>query len=180
MFPNLVCSYCRPDFLFKRTDYRVSGFFRGLHLERPCIAPEKDRECNRFLVFSDVVAPVDVEELNIAQMAKEKYEGKAPVTVVPDAYTDFRPEDRQYPDYTNRCAIARHIAFCYNGGNASLAISAINEILRQISDEYEAEGINTLEDLLKYLNLHPLKIKPIDYTEIDQWRQAQKEILTAL
>jgi len=111
----------------------------------------------------------------LAEEAQEKYEKKAHVTVVPDAYTDSKPEQNEFTDICVRVALARHVAFYYNGNDQASAIESINNLLKQVSEGYEA--INDINQLLKGL----LKIRPIKIFEsIIQWQRSQEVTATAL
>ncbi|MFH1846943.1 MAG: pentapeptide repeat-containing protein [Candidatus Omnitrophota bacterium] len=101
---------------------------------------------------------------------EQKRKTKKNITIIPDAYTD-----QLYPDITARTALARHIAFYYNGGDKSSAIASVNRLLSQIS---EGVQIADIQDLLNTAN--PLKITPIDYQDIVEWQVEQEAVVMSL
>ncbi|UCD55175.1 MAG: HEAT repeat domain-containing protein [Candidatus Omnitrophota bacterium] len=111
----------------------------------------------------------------LAKQAQDQYKEKGYITVIPDAYTDSHPEQNEYPDIEVRVALARHVAFYYNGNDQKSAIESINKLLQQVS---ENAVISTLEQLLDILN--PLKIRPIVFENIAKWQKYRKAIATSL
>ncbi|MFH1836982.1 MAG: hypothetical protein ABH862_02545, partial [Candidatus Omnitrophota bacterium] len=110
----------------------------------------------------------------LAEAAQQQYSDQEHITVVPDAYTDARPEEKEYPDIMTRAALARHIAFYYNGNDRTAAIKSINDLLGQVSDN----TIESMEDLLKITNA--LRINPIRFEEIAEWQDMQRAVATSL
>jgi len=122
-------------------------------------------------------APQMDDGLKLAENAKIQYAGENNIAVVPDAYTDSNPEEKEYPDVMFRTALARHIAFCMNESDdvdTTSAISSINDMLRQTGND----PIEKISELLDISNT--LRIRAIDYTEITEWQESQKAIATSL
>ncbi|MFC1576426.1 tetratricopeptide repeat protein [Candidatus Omnitrophota bacterium] len=110
----------------------------------------------------------------LAKEAREKYQKETHITVVPDAYTDSKPEQDKFTDIDVRVALARHIGFYYNGSDQTAAIKSINNLLRQVSEGYTA--ITRIDQLLSSI----LKIRPIVFESIVQWQRSQEATATAL
>ena len=111
----------------------------------------------------------------LAQQAQNQYKDEEYISVVPDAYTDFRPEENEYPDLTVRAALARHVAFYYNGNDQRSAIDAINSLLQQVAENTTITNIKQLFNILS-----PLKIRPIVFESLKQWQAFQDAVATAL
>jgi len=122
---------------------------------------------------------MDNVEMQLAKQAQSTYEGQDYVSVIPDAYTDARPEKNEYPDIDVRVALARHVAFYYNGNDSSSALTAITGLLRQVVVNPEE-----LEDIVKEKNdmliFGLLRIQPIIWKDMNHWKRIQKATVTAL
>jgi hypothetical protein len=112
----------------------------------------------------------------LAKMAQETYKGQGNIIVVPDAYTDFAPEQNVFPDIVVRVALGRNIAFYYTGKDPQGTLATINNLLAKITDRFVP--IITIDQLLNILK--PLRIKPIDFSTIADWRRAQEAVATSL
>ncbi len=116
----------------------------------------------------------ETDKLPLAELTVEKYKDQENITIIRDAYSDSKPQEKQFLDVDVRAALARHIAFYYNGSDQASAISAINALMRQISDEHK--DISDINELLAMV----VRIRPIDYGEITQWAEAQIATATSL
>ena len=115
----------------------------------------------------------------LASKARERYRGQDNITVVPDAYSDSAPEKDKYPDIMARVALGRNIAFYYTGRDRENTLAAIKDLLSKIADN-DLTGVGDLNDLLKKLNEIALRIRPVDYKTITDWRKSQEAVATAL
>ncbi|MFA6143115.1 MAG: hypothetical protein WC738_07480, partial [Candidatus Omnitrophota bacterium] len=112
--------------------------------------------------------------------------------VMQDAYNDIdATEEKGFPDISTRITITRLVAWCkYEESRKNktdeaqkAALDALKTYLSAIcaiSDE-QIEAISdstNLSDLLKQIGL--LKIKPVDYKDITDWRDNYKAVATAL
>ncbi|MFA5085668.1 MAG: hypothetical protein WC482_04825, partial [Candidatus Omnitrophota bacterium] len=100
--------------------------------------------------------------------------------VVPDAYTDMSAKDilyegaQSYPDIVARVILGRAIAFYYDGGNKEETVKLIKLLLEKITAA-DAESILVVKDeLLEFLK--PIRIRPVDYRNITDWRDAQEAL----
>ncbi|NQU95250.1 MAG: GNAT family N-acetyltransferase [Candidatus Omnitrophica bacterium] len=108
----------------------------------------------------------------LAGKSHGKYQDEANVTVIPDACTDY-----EYPDLANRGALARLIADCRNTGDQS-GIRDIKDHLSKIA-ENSVEGVNSLEDLFKYLFKHALRMKTL-FETIADWQRCHKDVMKSI
>ena len=101
----------------------------------------------------------------LATEARNRYrEDNHPnVTILADAYTDCDLKEGLFPDIALRAAIARHVAFYFNGGDKRKAIELLNDILRQVVEGYV--DIRTMDDLAKKIEEIILRIRPVDYNK---------------
>ncbi|MDD5174029.1 MAG: hypothetical protein PHV48_04310 [Candidatus Omnitrophica bacterium] len=100
--------------------------------------------------------------------------------VVPDAYTDMSAKDilyegaQSYPDIVARVVLGRAIAFYYDGGNKEETVKLIKLLLEKITAA-DVESILVVKDgLLEFLK--PIRIRPVDYRNITDWRDAQEAL----
>jgi hypothetical protein len=128
-------------------------------------------ENGRIVLF----APQMEQGPQLAKQAQDRYGDEGHISVVPDAYTDSRPKNNEYPDINVRAALARHVAFYYNGNDQKSALDAINSLLRQVAENIAITDIKQLFNILS-----PLKIGPIVFESLKQWRTSQEAIATAL
>jgi hypothetical protein len=107
--------------------------------------------------------------------------------IVPDAYADSiaNPETRRmvinghqvktYPDIIARMMIGRILAWM-KAAPSEEATNALLDYLGKISPQaqkVELAGVKNLEDILKKLNETALRIMPIDYTDLENFRDSQ-------
>ena len=111
----------------------------------------------------------------LAGQAQAQYKGDGHITVIPDTYSDAHPDQAKYPDLNVRTALARHVAFYYNGNDTKSALDSINNLLRQIS---ENAIISSIEQLLNILN--PLRIRPVIFESLKHWQESQEATATSL
>ena len=72
------------------------------------------------------------QELTANEEFKEAFESNH-IVLVPDAYTDFKPKEKKYPDYFGRLVLGRHIsAFCRGD---QLAFANIQGQLRNLTHD---------------------------------------------
>jgi hypothetical protein len=72
--------------------------------------------------------------------------------------------------------LGRNIAFYYTGKDAQTTLAMINSLLAKIIDRFTPiVAIDELFNLLK-----PLKIRPIDFKTISDWKRAQQAVATSL
>lgn len=124
----------------------------------------------RVVVFS----PQMEKGPQLVEAAKKVCQDRANVSIIPDAYTDFRPEENIPPDIMIRVALGRHIAFYCSAKDESTqrdALDTINKLLTKVAD-----GV-TLDELLKMIKT--LRIRPVDYKDIEQWQIMQQATATS-
>lgn len=105
-----------------------------------------------------------------AEATKNQYQKDVHITVIPDAYTDCNAKEDRYTDIMIRVALGRSIAYYYNSKDQNGALANINRILGSVADGYAP--IFTIDDLLSILK--PLRIRPINYKSIDDWKRSQE------
>jgi hypothetical protein len=110
--------------------------------------------------------------------AKSAHAGEA--MVVPDAYTDMSAKDilyegaQSYPDIVARVVLGRAIAFYYDGGSKDETVELIKSLLEKITAA-DVESILVVKDgLIEFLR--PIRIRPVDYRNIIDWRDAQEAL----
>ena len=111
----------------------------------------------------------------LAGQAQAQYKGETDITVIPDTYSDAQPDQDKYPDLNIRTALARHVAFYYNGNDRKSALDSINTLLRHVS---ENAVISSIEQLLNILS--PLRIRPVIFESLKHWQESQEATATAL
>ncbi len=109
-------------------------------------------------------------------LQKEYSTDQGNVTVIPDAYLDFNPQQHAYPDIIMRAALGRNVAFYYTGNDPQGTLAIINSLLAKVADGQPP--IATINDLLNLLR--PLRIRPIDFKAITDWQKLQEAVATSL
>ena len=131
----------------------------------------------RFIIF----APQSEDNtVNVARDLLSKYPKEGNVTVVPDEYSDFKPQSKQpvYPDVMARVALGRNIAFYQDLLKAGKDTASVEEIISNLLLKI-TDGKATLDQILNFLKV--LHIVPIPWgKEIRDWTIAQKATATAL
>jgi len=123
----------------------------------------------------DMMFEIGEKKTGIAQALRELYKDKDAknlVKIVPDAYADSKPSEKEYPDVLIRVLLARHIAWYY-GGNEDI-LKSIREIMSLVSDT----PINAIDDLFNVLA--PIKITAISYESIKDYFDSYTEIAVSL
>jgi|GEM_PF-4666616 hypothetical protein len=105
-------------------------------------------------------------------------------TVIPDAYSDINTSNAKgFPDVNARITITRLVAWCKeaefrkNAEAQKMALEGLTTYLGAITGE-PIPPVSNLSDLLKRIDL--LRIRPIDYKDITDWRDSYEAVATSL
>jgi hypothetical protein len=156
----------------------------------------KDRAKAKVVLFAPQIR--GLLELANAPQITEKVRAGCDTIIIPDAYTDcsIHPDIRAalekgqkigtFPDIDARVALGRLIAWCGyaeskpdNLEARRMAIAALKAHLDNISD-MDFTDVDDLNKLLKKLNETALRIRPVDYKEISDWKRSQEAVAVSL
>jgi hypothetical protein len=130
-----------------------------------------------------IFAPqINGELLQIDKAALERFGNQC--TVIPDAYSDIdTSKTKGFPDVDARIAITRLIAWCKeaearkNADAQKAALEALTTYISALTDK-QIPPVTDLNDLLRRIDL--LRIKPVNYKDITDWRNSYEAVATAL
>jgi hypothetical protein len=120
--------------------------------------------------------------IQIDKTVLERYGNQC--TIIPDAYSDVDTSNAKgFPDVDARITITRLIAWCKeaesrkNTEAQKTALDVLTKYLGAITGN-AISPVSDLSDLLKQINL--LRIMPVDYKDIADWRNSYEAVATAL
>ncbi|MFA5146512.1 MAG: FHA domain-containing protein [Candidatus Omnitrophota bacterium] len=115
------------------------------------------------------------EGMKMAAQAKGDYAEKNGYTIVPDAYTDLA-----YPDIMLRAALAREVSFWYGTDDQDARDGSFARI-KDLLEKVAGEGYIPPASMNDFINnlLKPLRIRPIDYGSLKEWRDMQLIVATS-
>ncbi|MFH1837195.1 MAG: hypothetical protein ABH862_03675 [Candidatus Omnitrophota bacterium] len=178
---------CRAGFGLREDNNQIIGFIltdnetetkknRENAVEKAKETLRKDVEKSSGRVKGHIVvfAP-EIEECedDIFGKTRDMHEQQGNVTILKDAYTDAPLSGNGFPDIMVRYALARYVAFYYNGNDHAAAVKSINRLLSQITDD---EKIEDISDLLKRV----LRIRALAFESIKEWKTELEAVAKSL
>ena len=133
------------------------------------------------VIFAPQIGGANVK---IDSIVLGKFNGK--YTVIPDTYSDiYMAKERGLPDVDARFTITRLVAWYKEAeirNNQAAENAALNALITYINSiaitDKPIPPVADLSELLRRINL--LRIKPVDYKDITDWRNSYEAVATAL